>query len=200
MKKSNSPFKNTQKLGTLHVITGPMFSGKTTELLNRLYKYSLCGLKVLYVNSALDNRSFENFSTCNPFLKLCDEISYIKTKTLQERLQDIENYDIIGIDEAQFFSDLCVCVLHLAENKGKVVIVAGLGSTAKREIFGQIIALEPFCDTYEKITAICKVCSKKDGQFQVPAIFTKKIVQDDTIIDVGGTEKYISVCRKHFIE
>ena len=118
---------------SIDVIIGPMYSGKTTEVIRLLNIYSEIGMKVLYVNSSLDNRNGDAaFSTHNPALTVNkSKIDSVKTTNLNEI--SWHSYDIIGIDEAQLFVGLKRFVLSLAENYGKKIIVAGLNGDFKRE-------------------------------------------------------------------
>ena len=136
---------NFLNLPGLHLIYGPMFSGKTSELIRNLSIYSSMELNVLYVNCIKDNRTNEDFSSHNPNLRLPQNVTTIKVNKLVDLLTklDIEKIDIIGIDEAQFFSDLHDVVLELIEKYKKRVIVVGLDSDYNRNKFGQILDLIP---------------------------------------------------------
>ena len=76
----------------------------------------------------------------------------------------------------------------------KHVIVAGLDGDASRKPFGKLLELIPYADTIIKLKALCKKCN--DG---TEALFTSKKVHDDTTVDIGGSDKYEALCRKHFI-
>ncbi len=107
----------------------------------------------------------------------------------------IQQYDSIFIDEAQFFSDLYSKVVNLVDIHHKHVVVSGLDGDTFRNPFGDITKLIPMCDTVDKLTAYCSKCSNG-----TPAPFTKKRVAQNnkTVIDIGGNDKYIAVCRYHF--
>ena len=173
---------------SIDLIIGPMFAGKTTELLRRLNIYAELGISTLYVNSSFDSRSQLTFSTHNPLLKSIGNIDSIKVEHLYD-LQ-IDNYKVIGIDEAQFFTDLkknitsYVCM-------GKKIIVSGLNGDYKQKSFGDIIDLVPLCDSISLLTPFCKQCTDN----LTPAPFTKRIDSDKNTISVDST--YIPVCRKH---
>ena len=114
---------------SIDLIIGPMYSAKTTELIRRLTIYAELGLKVLYINSCLDDRSDsikEVFSTHNPTLQFADlsiaNIHSIKTQKLNNILSNACLYDIIGIDEGQLFIDLKTFTLALVERYNKKVI------------------------------------------------------------------------------
>ena len=91
---------------SLELIIGPMFSGKTSELIRQLVTYSKANLKVLYINSNLDTRCKEAFSTHNSSLSPTQNINMIKVVNLKDACDLVADADVIGIDEAQFFPDL----------------------------------------------------------------------------------------------
>ena len=185
---------------TIDIIFGPMFSGKTSELIHKLNIFAVAGYKVLYVNSDLDNRDSEEvFSTHNPSLKKMNEnIKQVKTKKLMTLL-DISTYDIIGIDEAQFFDDLIDFCLMSCDVLKKKIIVAGLSGDFNRQPFGQIIDLIPYCDNITKLFPFCVSCRDKEGRFMA-ASFSKRLSQEKEKIVIGKEDKYIPVCRECYLE
>ena len=107
-----------------------------------------------------------------------------------------KEWDNIYIDEGQFFQGLKDFVIKAAELDDKNITICGLDGDFNRETFGEIIDLIPYSDSICKLTAICSIC--RNG---TPAIFSKKIVNDDSqIINVGALDKYIAVCRKHYLK
>ena len=179
---------------SLELIIGPMFSGKTTELLRRLTTYNSIGKKCIYINSELDTREDDNFSTHNPLIKEVN-IDSLKVKKIDDTLlQNVNKYDVIGIDESQLFNGLLEgCVLKMIDVMEKIVIVSGLNGDYKRQKFGKILDLIPHCDSIIKLYPYCKSCG--DNGVITKALFSKKISGDDSIIDVGYNN-YIPVCRK----
>lgn len=145
----------------LDLIGGPMFSGKTTELLRRLFNEAEIGMNVLYINHSDDTRSDNHFSTHNPLYKkkLAEKsnISFISAEKLSN--VNVDEYDIIGIDEAQFFTDLYNVVKNMVECQDKHVIAAGLNGDFRRQKFGQLLDLEPLADSYTKLQSLCKLCA-----------------------------------------
>ena len=106
----------------------------------------------------------------------------------------IQQYDSFFIDEGQFFTDLYNTVLNLVDVHKKHVIVSGLDGDCFRNPFGDIIKLIPMCDSVDKLHAYCNKCN--DGTI---GPFTKRLNPSLTsIIDIGGRNKYIPVCRFHF--
>ena len=185
-------------VGTLDLIAGPMFSGKTSELLRRLFNEAAIGLKVLYINHADDTRSSGPFSTHNPLYKerLSEKskVSFISISELSQ-LKNVSDWDVIGIDESQFFTDLYECVYRFVDVENKHVIVSGLNGSYQRKWFGHILELEPMSDSYTKLAAWCQECASHTPRRRIRAPFTHKIVEGDDIKEVGGSNKYIPVCR-----
>jgi thymidine kinase len=183
---------------SLDIIFGPMFSGKTTELVRRLTILAEAGLKVIYVNSVLDSRdnvvSTHNHSTIA--LNVAS-LHGIKTDKLFDLKDSVKDFDVIGIDESQFFSDLKSFCLYTTETLRKKVLIAGLNGDFKREEFGQINSLIPYCDTITKLYPFCMSCSKK--KILRAALFSKRIQlenQSEAQIQIGASEAYIAVCRE----
>ena len=190
----------------LDIILGTMFSGKTTYILSKIAKLAELNYSILYVNIEFDNRSDNFFSTHNPFFNsqvdfikkesILNNVEMIKTKCLLE-LNTTEK-DIIIIDESHFFDDLVEFTKNCLD-QNKYVIVAGLISDFKGNKFGKTLDLIPFCTNIERLHAYCSICAK-DKKSEI-AIFSKKIVKckkSEKKIDIGGSEKYIPVCRYHF--
>lgn len=175
---------------SIDIIMGPMYSGKTTEVFRRLIIYHEIKKKVLYINTILDNRADEPFSTHNETIGKVP-FDAVKSKTLSEL--DVNKYEVIAIDEAQFFIDLKDTVLKWVEIFGKIVIVAGLNGDFRRQPFGQIIDLVPYSDTITKLTPFCSECIDKG--IMKAAHFTKRTVVSESEILIGGKEAYIPVCR-----
>lgn len=175
---------NTLNLATLNLIIGPMFSGKTTELLRIAKRLQSIDLKVLLLNNYEDTRysntemkTHDNNGLPCKFIKHFDNLEY-------------ESYDIICINEAQFFNKLVpFCQKVLKQNK--TLYVSGLDGDFKQEKFGEILDLIPLSDSITKLHAFCKIC--KDG---TTAHFTKRLVTNKSQ-KLIGVDQYIPVCRKH---
>jgi len=185
------------KLPSLDLITGPMYSGKTSELIRRLMIYHELGLQVLYINADIDIRG-EVFSTHNPLLNsLRGKITSFKVQKLMDITHNLR-FDVIGIDEAQFFPDLKEFILRSVEEEGKKVIVSGLNGDFMRRPFGQILDIIPFCDNITKLFPFCSLCN--DEKILTTAHFTKRVSSETSTIVIGGKNKYIPVCRKCFLK
>lgn len=182
---------------SLDLIIGPMFSGKTTELIRRLNTFAAIGKKCLYVNSVIDNREKKDFSTHNPDLKSITKIHSKKLEHINNTFSTaVKDYDVIGIDEFQLFnnsSDVVSNILHIVDNMNKKVIISGLNGDFKRNKFGKIIDMIPHCDSIIKLYPYCSVCAK-NGKVE-KGLFSKKITKNGNVVDVGYYN-YIPVCRE----
>ena len=167
----------------LEIITGPMFSGKTTELIRRVASLKKdSGLRLLVINHDFDTR-------CNTSeLKTHDGIVYPALKTSEIMLVDIRSYDVIAVDEAQFFSNLETFVRTAIQKYGKWVIVAGLNGDYRQRPFGELHKLLAMANQIELKSACCYRCHGH-------ASFTKRITGSIQTIDVGGADKYVAACR-----
>lgn len=174
-------------MGYLELIIGPMFSGKTSRLIQIKQKYTILNKKILTLKPIIDNRYSQQSVIVTHDQNRSECVSRFKLS----EVYDTENYDIIIIEEGQFFSDLFEHVIEWC--KTKKVYVAGLNGDANKNLFGNLYKLISHADNIVFLTALCKVCN--DG---TPAVFTKKMIPDDKIVDVGGAEMYQAVCRKHF--
>ena len=175
----------------LEIILGPMFSGKSTELLRRISRYEAIGQKILLINHTNDSRTGDSVKTHDKITRTA-----LKTDNLEELLQTTEykEADVIGIDEAQFFTGLRDFVLA-TESKHKIIIMSGLDGDYKREAFGEILQCIPLCDSVVKLSAMCMI--SKDG---TPGIFSKRIVNNSLQTLVGASETYVAASRKHYLD
>ena len=191
-----------KNMGKLDIIMGTMFSGKTSYLLNKISLLVELDLKVLYINIDFDDRSNLEFSTHNPILnnidfklknKINENLTMIKVRDLSNITFD--SYDIIMIDEAHFFDDIIKFTKKLLDNK-KHVIIATLIADFKGNKFGKVLDLIPICDEITRLESYCVECSKQKKINK--AIYSKRITKNKESIDIGGSDKYIAVCREHF--
>lgn len=181
------------KYGTLTIITGPMFSGKTTELL-RLYDRKIhAKVPCLLVTHACDTRYSKNHVTThtNKFdlHTKGQAVSYDTIMSLikGEGLFANKTIDTVFIDEIQFFTDMYLCLDLL--NIGINVVVTGLNGDYRRNMFPGMDRLFSSASEITMLTAICSKCQKE-------AAFTAKhkSVSKLSVIDVGGSDKYMPVC------
>lgn len=180
-----------KKYGSIKLILGCMFSGKTTLLQREYHEWSSINKKILCINYIDDNRYGDNNNMYNHNK---ESIECIKVRKLEDINNNIiENSDIIIINEGQFFSDLIEFCLLWCEKMNKNIIVGGLDGDFKRRPFGKILDLIPYADSVEKLTAYCKKCS--DG---TKALFTHRTSSEKNTIVIGGSSNYEALCRYHY--
>jgi thymidine kinase len=177
-----------EHVGEIQLILGPMFSGKSTELLRRIRRYTVAKRKCLVVKYKQDTRySQESLATHDR-----QQWVAVPTDKLDE-LHDLANaYDVIGIDEGQFFPDIVPFCEEMA-NRGKTIVVAALDGTFQRKPFGSVLELIPLAESVVKLTAICQEC-------QAPAAFSKRLGAETQVELIGGADKYVAVCRRCYHE
>jgi thymidine kinase len=173
--------------GYLEIILGPMFSGKTTELI-RIYKtYDFIGQTPLVINYSGDTRYSTTHLSSHDEIKLpcifIDKLMYI--------IEDdcIQKVDVVLINEGQFFEDLYEFVVNLVEKYNKKVYICGLDGDFKQKRFGTILDLIPHCDKVVKMRALCALC--RNGK---PAAFSHRVSSEEDQI-VIGVNNYIPLCR-----
>ena len=195
--KRNETEEETQKgVGSVHLILGPMFAGKTTRLLERVKQLEeSVNANVLLLKSDKDTRYAKDKVVthdgrgreCFPVKSL--ELEVV-VKTVGERKWN--ECDVVAVDEAQFLTNLYEFCRVAADEHDKIVLVAGLNGDFKRETFGEVQETLPLCDSVTKLTAKCK-CGR-------PALFSKRIVNvGDGQELVGGADKYLPACRRCFL-
>jgi thymidine kinase len=172
----------------LELIIGPMFSGKSTELIRRIRLLQKINKTVLVVKPKIDNRYNEDKLTTHNF----DSVDCIVVDRLEELTLN-EEYDTIVIDEGQFFPDLKTTVLKWLESYDFNIIVGGLDGDFQKNPIGEILELIPHSDNCIKLNSLCMIC--KDG---TPAPFTKRMIKSNDKVLVGGSESYMPVCRTHY--
>lgn len=172
--------------GMVQVIYGPMFSGKTTELLRRVRIYRIRGAVCLLLKTK-DSRyenDIHNVMTHDQF----NYLEAVSCDSLYEREGLVGEADIVAIDEGQFFPDIVEFCEELA-NRGKIVIVACLDSDYRREPFGNICSLVAKSEQVTKLGSICRYC-------KTDAYFTARISAETELRVIGGLDKYVPVCRR----
>lgn len=169
--------------GQIQVIFGPMFSGKTTELIRRLKRYKFANHRCIIIRYAKDNR----YASDRVATHDCQYLPAVLATEFRSLSLNYEDFDAIGIDEGQFFPDIVEFCEEMA-NLGKVVVVAALDGTYQRTGFGNILNLVPLAESIVKLTAVCMSCFSD-------ASYTKRIGSEKEVEVIGGAEKYMAVCR-----
>ena len=173
--------------GYLKVILGPMFSGKTTELIRIYRRYSACNIPVCVINHASDQTRYstEKMSSHNK-----EQINSYNFEKLYHCIEEdfVHKVKVILINEGQFFDDLIEVVDILVNVYKKEVYVCGLDGDFKRQKFGKILDLIPNCDDVVKLKALCRNCCQNDALFT----FRLSNEKEQTVV---GVDNYVSLCR-----
>jgi thymidine kinase len=203
---------NIQDSAYLEIFLGPMYSGKTTKLINLYNAYKLHRINVLCINHSSDTRYHESMMSTHDkimipciqtdsLMRLCSDkdeiIDYYNVfekcgvAGMKEEI-DFSNIKVIMINEGQFFNDIYEFVVKMLK-LGKIIYVCGLDGDFERKKFGYLLDLIPICDNVSKLKAVCKLCN--DGTGTAPAIFSHRLTneKEQTVI---GSENYIPLCRK----
>ena len=178
-------------IGRLELIIGNMFSGKSSELIRRINREKSIQKKILVINFIGDNRYSSNSIATHDNTKV-NSLKLAKLSDIPPNM--VKQYDSFFIDEGQFFPDLYTFVKTLVDTECKHVVISGLDGDSNRQPFGDIIKLIPISDTVDKLNAYCNKCN--NGTL---APFTKKISGNVNLIEIGGSDKYLPVCRKHYL-
>jgi len=171
--------------GYLELILGPMFSGKTSRIVEIYKQCEFCNISVTVINHTIDNRYDDELLSTHDKVK----IPCIKTERLSDVWIKVATSDVILINEGQFFEDLYEVVVEMLKQNKKIYI-CGLDGDFERKKFGKILDLIPLCDKVTKLTSLCSLC--KNG---TPGIFSMRLTHetDQTVV---GSDNYIPVCRK----
>jgi thymidine kinase len=192
----------SNNIGYLELFIGPMFSGKSTRLVDIYKQCKFCNIPITVINHTIDNRYDDELLSTHdqvkiPCLQAC-ELNDIWTKNGYEKTGEkkdlwshnaVRDSDVILINEGQFFPDLYDVVVDMLAHKKKIYI-CGLDGDFERKKFGQMLDLIPLCDKVTKLTSLCSQC--KDG---TPGIFSMRLTNEkqQTLV---GSDNYIPVCRK----
>ena len=185
----------------LELIIGPMYSSKSSMLLEIYKKCIFCNIPVIIINHSSDTRYHESMvSTHDKIMAPCIQTTKLNSiwnyNILDNHFNEKSNNhiklrsaDVILINEGQFFKDLYSVVEDMLKCN-KRVYICGLDSDFERKKFGQILDLIPLCDKVNKLTSLCSQC--KDG---TPGIFSMRLTPEkqQTLV---GSDNYIPVCRK----
>ena len=183
-------------MANLDIIIGPMFAGKSCELIRRIRLLKVLKKEYIVIKPSIDNR-YDNLCDSNMIVSHNFEKEHC---IVLNKMNDIFNHELsnintIFIDEAQFFNDLVDIVKILVEHHKINVVVTGLDGDSNRNKFGHILDLIPFCNSCTKINAACIMCL--DG---TPAPFSHRVNQSAEQVLIGSTDSYMSLCRNHYLE
>ncbi len=177
------------KKGWIEVICGSMFSGKTEELIRRINRARIANLKVEIYKSAVDTRYHETEIVSHNL----NTIQSTPVSSSLNILLMMQDADVIGIDEAQFFDDEIVYVCETLAQKGIRIIIAGLDMDYLGKPFGPMPGLMAIAEFVTKVNAICMVCGDL-------ATHTYRKTSDNSLVMLGEKDAYEARCRKCFNE
>ena len=168
--------------GKIELILGPMFSGKSTRLIETIRKYVYKAKKTIMIKFFADKRYSEKSEVVTH-----DKYDSIDCKNLRDSFELLKKYDVIGIDEGQFFPDLVEVCEELALLK-KTIIIAALNGDFRMEPFPVISKIISKADKIKLLKAYCFHCHKD-------AKFSLRIVQSNETVLIGAGEAYKPACR-----
>jgi len=173
--------------GSLEVICGPMFSGKSEELIRRLRRAQIARQKVLTCKHSLDDRFMIECIVSHDGNKLEAEAIEDVNQILELGLKN--NIDVVGIDEVQWFDSSIIAIICKLIDDGKRVIVAGYELDFRTVPAGTMPTLLSIADKVTKLQAICTICGK-DATLTQRLVNNNPAKYDDPLIVVGGAEQY----------
>jgi thymidine kinase len=180
---------NDSSFGWMEVICGSMFSGKTEELIRRLKRAELAQQKVAVFKPVMDQRYAQN----NVVSHDSNEFKAVAVNNARELLTRAQGFEVIGLDEAQFFDDEIVPVCNTLANQGVRVIIAGLDMDFKGVPFGPMPALMATAEYVTKVHAICS----KTGRL---AQYSYRLDPNDDLVMLGETQEYQALSRAAFVQ
>jgi thymidine kinase len=174
----------TGKRGSIEVITGSMFSGKTEELIRRLRRAQFASLKVEIFKPSLDNRYSESRVVSH------DEKSILSTPVdnASAILLLVGDVDVVGIDEAQFFDNTIIDVCNKLADNGIRIVIAGLDMDFLGNPFGPMPGLLAIAEFVTKVHAICMRCGNL-------AQYSFRKSAEEQVVVLGEKDKYEPLCR-----
>ena len=188
--KSKEMFlENTKKAGSIEVICGSMFSGKTEELIRRLRRAQFANQKVEIYKPAIDVR-YSDDQVVSHDLHSIPSTPIDSPASMLLLSSDVE---VVGIDEAQFFDDTVVEVAQTLADRGIRVIVAGLDTDFTGKPFGPMPALMAVAEDVQKVHAICVKCGSL-------ANHSHRLTKSDKLVVLGEKDLYEPLCRHCYNE
>lgn len=179
--------------GSIEVITGSMFCGKTEETIRRLRRATIAKQKVQVFKPRIDNRYSEKKVTSHAGLNY-DALPIENAGDIPVHIKD--DTTVVAIDEAQFFNDDIIQICQKLADDGIRVIVAGLDTDFRGEPFGPMPILMAKAEKVDKLHAICVICGEEASRTQ-RLVNGKPANYSDPVVIVGASEMYEARCRKH---
>ncbi len=183
--------KTYQKRGWVEVITGPMFAGKTEELLRRIKRMEYAKKNIVLFKPAMDTR-YESLDVTSHNHNRAQSVPIQESREILEHVT--KETDVVGIDEVQFLDNNVVGIIDALADQGKRVILTGLDLDFRGEPFSMMPSIISKAEFVDKLTAICLHCG-------APATRTQRIIDGkpakyyDPIVLIGASESYEARCR-----
>lgn len=184
----NLQIRTYKKTGHIEVVCGSMFSGKTEELIRRIRRAEIAKQRVKVFKPKIDNR-YSEFSI----------VSHNESSFPSEIIENADeipeksfDFEVIGIDEAQFFDNNLIEVCQMLADSGKRVIVAGLDQDYRAKPFEPMPQILAIAEYITKFHAVCVICG-------APANRTQRVTENKDRVLVGGENHYEARCRLHHI-
>lgn len=179
--------------GWIEVVVGPMYSGKSEELIRRLRRAQIAKQKMQVFKPSIDDR----YSIHEVVSHNGEKIKAMAIQRSSEIYDFIdEDTEVVGIDEVQFFDDGIIHICRDLADKGLRVVVAGLDMDFRGEPFGCTPSIMAIAEFVDKLTAVCVKCGSPANRTQ-RLIEQKPASYNNPTIMVGATESYEARCRKH---
>jgi thymidine kinase len=175
--------------GWLEVVCGPMFSGKSEELIRRLRRAEIAGRRTLIVKPQVDDRYDVTYVVSHSGARL----RAVAAESAADVLRLSEGYEVVGVDEAQFFDEGIVAAVETMVARGARVVAAGLDTDFRHEPFGAMPTLLALAEFVDKLQAVCHRCGG-------PATRTQRLVDGEPApfagetIQIGALDSYEARC------
>ena len=176
--------ENSKKAGSIEVICGSMFSGKTEELIRRMRRAQFANQQVAIYKPTIDVRYSEDEVVSHD----SHSIPSTPINSPASMLLLSSEIEVVGIDEAQFFDETLVEVVQTLANRGVRVIIAGLDMDFQGKPFGPMPALMAVAEDVQKVHAICVKCGS-------PAQVSHRLSRNDSLVVLGEKDIYEPLCR-----
>jgi len=181
---------------SLELILGPMFAGKSSEILSRIRRAEVLGWGHFVITNSIDTRYDTSGCQVVTHDKVAVSATGVKELMSVISVEGYNNSRLVIVEEGQFFGDLLQFVEHAVEVDKKDVVVVGLNGDSDRQPFGDILGLVPLADKITHLTALCKRCG--DG---TPALFSALVRgKKSGQVFVGGADCYEPMCRRHYLD
>jgi thymidine kinase len=185
--KNNMFLESNNNSGYIEVVCGSMFSGKTEELIRRINRVKIAEQPYKVFKPMIDDR----YSATKVVSHAKNEVNSKVVLHSSEIIKLSEWFDVIGVDEVQFFDEGIVDVCTQLANSGKRVIVAGLDMDYTGKPFGPMAGLLSVAEFVTKVKAICMDCSALSN-------FSYRLGESEEVVMLGEKKEYIPLCRKCF--